>query len=118
MSTATTQRLSSLLVATMFIVVLALMATFGVRSAEAAGPIGGCPPSFKQEAGHKFGGLTNLNDPSYSGPPLEALGPSADGNNDGYTCFNFVADDPGYPKVNDQGQELNRLVWVDNHFPL
>ena len=114
----TTQRLSSLLVATLFIVVLALMATFGVRSAEAAGPVGGCPPSFKQEPGHKFGGLTNLNDPNYSGPPLEALGPSADGNNDGYTCFNFVADDPGYPKVNDQGQELNRLVWVDNTYPL
>jgi hypothetical protein len=114
----TTQRLSILLVATMFIVLLALMVTFGVRSAEAAGPIGGCPPSFKLEAGHKFGGLTNLNDPSYTGPPLSVLGPSADGNKDGYTCFNFVADDPGYPKVNDEGVPYNRLVWVDNHFPL
>jgi len=35
----TTQRLCSLLVATMFIVVLALMATFGVRSADAAQPV-------------------------------------------------------------------------------
>jgi hypothetical protein len=66
---STTQRLSSLLVATMFIVLLALMATFGARSAEAAKPIGGCPPSFKQEPGHEFGGLTNLEDPNYSGPP-------------------------------------------------
>ena len=96
---------------------MAVMAASSAAAQEGA-PIGGCPPAFKQEAGHKFGGLTNLNDPSYTGPPLEALGPSADGNNDGYTCFNFVADDPGYPKVNDQGQELNRLVWVDNHFPL
>lgn len=97
---------------------MAVMVTGMAAPAMAAGPIGGCPPAFKLEAGHKFGGLTNLNDPSYIGPPLAALGPSADGNNDGYTCFNFVADDPGYPKVNDQGQELNRLVWVDNHFPL
>ena len=35
---STTQRRSSLLVATLFIVLLALMATFGVRSAEAQGP--------------------------------------------------------------------------------
>jgi hypothetical protein len=102
---------------------MAVMVTGMAAPAMAAGPIGGCPPSFKQEAGHKIGGLTNLNDPSYSGPPalgppLAALGPSADGNNDGYTCFNFVADDPGYPKVNDKGEPLNRLVWVDNHFPL
>jgi hypothetical protein len=97
---------------------MAVMVTGMAAPAMAAGPIGGCPPSFKQETGHKFGGLTNLNDPSYTGPPLEALGPSADGNNDGYTCFNFVADDPGYPKQNDQGQELNRLVWVDNTYPL
>ena len=102
------------------LLVLSLMAimVMGMAApAMAAGPTGGCPPAFQQEAGHKFGGLTNLNDPSYTGPPGDALGPSADGNNDGYTCFNFVADDPGYPKVNDQGQELNRLVWADNHFP-
>ena len=42
---STTQRLSSLLVATLFIVLLALMATFGVRSAAAAQPVGGCPPA-------------------------------------------------------------------------
>ena len=47
MSTTTTQRLSSLLVATMFIVLLALMATFGVRSAEAAQPVGECPESYE-----------------------------------------------------------------------
>src|SRR4028119_2457470 len=47
---STTQRLSILLVATMFIVLLALMATFGVRSADAAPqgpPVGGCPASFE-----------------------------------------------------------------------
>ena len=38
----TTQRLSRLLLATMFIVLLALMATFGGRSAEVANPIGAC----------------------------------------------------------------------------
>src|SRR4028119_284872 len=51
----TTQRLSGLLVATMFIVLLALMATLGVRSADAQGPpvqaqgppIGGCPASYE-----------------------------------------------------------------------
>ena len=57
--------------------------------------------------GDEFGDLANLEDPNYSGPPEEALGPSADGNNDGYTCFNFVADDPGYPKENDQGQGIS-----------
>jgi hypothetical protein len=35
-----------LLVATLFIVVLALMATFGVRSADAAPPVGECPPGY------------------------------------------------------------------------
>ena len=43
----TTQRLSSLLVATMFIVLLALMATFGVRSADAAQPVGECPTGYE-----------------------------------------------------------------------
>jgi hypothetical protein len=46
MSTTTTQRLFSLLVATMFIVLLALMVTFGVRSAEAAQPVGECPTGY------------------------------------------------------------------------
>src|SRR5215204_2434261 len=43
----TTQRLSSLLVATMFIVLLALMATFGVRSADAAQPVCECPTGYE-----------------------------------------------------------------------
>ena len=43
----TTQRLSSLLVATMFIMLLALMATFGVRSADAAQPVGECPTGYE-----------------------------------------------------------------------
>jgi hypothetical protein len=43
----TAQRLSSLLVATMFIVLLALMATLGVRSADAAQPVGECPTGYE-----------------------------------------------------------------------
>ena len=43
----TTQRLSSLLVATLFVVLLALMATFDVRSANAAQPVGGCPTGYE-----------------------------------------------------------------------
>src|SRR5918998_3926668 len=48
----TTQRLSLLLGATVFFALLALMATFGVRSADAAHqvePLGSCPPSFDFE---------------------------------------------------------------------
>ena len=43
----TAQRLSSLLVATMFNVLLALMATLGVRSADAAQPVGECPTGYE-----------------------------------------------------------------------
>jgi hypothetical protein len=43
----TTRRLSSLLVATMFVVLLALVATFAVRSADAAQPLGQCPAGYE-----------------------------------------------------------------------
>jgi hypothetical protein len=50
----TAQRLSSLLVATMFIVLLALMATFGVRSADAAQPGGECPTGYESSPSNLF----------------------------------------------------------------
>ena len=89
----TTQRLSSLLVATMFIVLLALMATFGVRSADAAQPLGGCPPGYE---------LVTV---KYvvKNAPLEEPDPSMDGNGDGYTCL----------KILDTGSGT-RATWHDN----
>jgi hypothetical protein len=50
----TAQRLSSLLVATMFIVLLALMATLGVRSADAAQPGGECPTGYESSPSNLF----------------------------------------------------------------
>ena len=116
----TTKRLSILLVATIFIVLIALMAMFGVRSADAAtpqdagAPIGACPPSFPNVDVPRA-------DPSL--PPahfglvpvdyaldllrldLDAPGvESIDVNNDGLTCL----------KLNPSG---TRAVFVDNHFP-
>jgi len=95
MSTTTTQRLSSLLVATLFIVLLALMATFGVRSAEAAQPVGECPESYEP-------GLVTV---KYvvKNAPLEEPDPSMDGNGDGYTCL----------KILDTGSGT-RATWHDN----
>jgi len=95
MSTTTTQRLSSLLVATMFIVLLALMATFGVRSAEAAQPVGECPESYEP-------GLVTV---KYvvKNAPLEEPDPSMDPNGDGYTCL----------KILDTGSGT-RATWHDN----
>jgi len=93
MSTTTTQRLSSLLVATLFIVLLALMATFGVRTADAAQPVGGCPPGYE---------LVTV---KYvvKNAPLEEPDPSMDGNGDGYTCL----------KILDTGSGT-RATWHDN----
>ena len=95
MSTTTTQRLSSLLVATMFIVLLALMATFGVRSAEGAQPVGECPESYEP-------GLVTV---KYvvKNAPLEEPDPSMDPNGDGYTCL----------KILDTGSGT-RATWHDN----
>ena len=117
----TTKRLSILLVATIFFVLIALVATFGVRSADAAtpqdsgAPIGACPPSFPNVD-------VPRKDPSL--PPahfglvsvdyalaLLGLAPDSPGvesmdvNNDGYTCT----------KLNPSG---TFVVFVDNHFPL
>ena len=75
MSTTTTQRLSSLLVATLFIVVLALMATFGVRSADAAQPVGECPASYEP-------GLVTVKF-VLKGANLDEPDPSMDPNGDG-----------------------------------
>ena len=77
----TTQRLSILLVATMFIVLIALMATFGVRSADAAQgpPVGGCPASFEP-------GLVPVA-VVLAGAGLEEPDPSMDRNGDGFTCL-------------------------------
>ena len=89
----TTQRFSSLLVATLFIVLLALMGTFGVRSADAAQPVGGCPPGYE---------LVTV---KYvvKNAPLEEPDPSMDGNGDGYTCL----------KILDTGSGT-RATWHDN----
>ena len=89
----TTQRLSSLLVATMFIVLLALMVTFGVRSAYAAQPVGECPPGYDLVR----------NKVVLEGAGLEEPDPSMDGNGDGYTCL----------KILDTGSGT-RATWHDN----
>jgi len=106
----TTQRLSSLLVATMFIVLLALMATFGVRSADAAQgppvqaqgpPIGGCPASYEPE-GNEPGGLVPV-EVVLRGAPLEEADASLDPNGDGYTCLKLLDTGAG-----------TRATWHDN----
>ena len=90
---STTQRLSSLLVATMFMVLLALMVTFGVRSAEAAQPVGECPTGYELVR----------NKVVLKGAGLEEPDPSMDGNGDGYTCL----------KILDTGSGT-RATWHDN----
>jgi hypothetical protein len=92
----TTRRLSSLLVATIFIVVLALMATFGVRSAEAAQPVGECPESYEP-------GLVTVKF-VLKGTGLEEPDPSMDPNGDGYTCLKLLDTGAG-----------TRATWHDNN---
>jgi hypothetical protein len=89
----TTQRLSLVLVATLFIVLLALMVTFGVRSAEAAQPVGDCPTGYDLVR----------NKVVLEGANLEEPDPSMDGNGDGYTCL----------KILDTGSGT-RATWHDN----
>ena len=91
----TTQRLSILLVATMFIVLLALMATFGVRSADAAQgpPTGGCPKGFDKVDVQFVLDNTGLEEPD----------PSMDRNGDEKTCLKLI----------DTGQGT-RATWHDN----
>ena len=89
----TTRRLSLLLVATMFIVLLALMATFGVRSADAAQPVGECPTGFE---------LVTV---KYvlKGAALDEPDASMDKNGDGYTCLKLLDTGAG-----------TRATWHDN----
>jgi hypothetical protein len=89
----TTQRLSLVLVATLFIVLLALMVTFGVRSADAAQPVGDCPTGYDLVR----------NKVVLEGANLEEPDPSMDGNGDGYTCL----------KILDTGSGT-RATWHDN----
>ena len=91
---STTQRLSSLLVATMFIVLLALMVTFGVRSADAAQPVGECPTGYDLVR----------NNVVLKGAGLEEPDPSMDINGDGWTCL----------KILDTGSGT-RATWHDNN---
>ena len=103
----TTQRLSSLLVAALFIVLLALMATLGARSADAQGPpdqaqgppVGGCPASYEP-------GLVPV-EVVLEGAGLEEPDPSMDPNGDGFTCL----------KILDTGSGT-RATWHDNVTPL
>ncbi len=87
----TTRRLSSLLVATLFFVLLALMATFGVRSADAqeGPPVGGCPASYEP-------GLVPV-EVVLAGAGLEEPDPSMDPKGHGpewgwmeYTCLKLL----------------------------
>ena len=90
----TTKRLSSLLVATIFIVLLALMATVGVRSADAAQPVGGCPTDYELVTVKYI----------VKNAPLEEPDPSMDGaNGDGYTCLKLLGTGAG-----------TRATWHDN----
>jgi hypothetical protein len=115
MSTTTTQRLSLLLVATVFFALLALMATFGVRSADAAQPIGECPESYEP-------GLVTVKF-VLKGTGLDEPDPSMDPNGDGYTCLKLAAGDArGVPfhspdagtKPPEEGTGL-RATWHDNN---
>ena len=104
---STTQRLSRLLVATMFFVLIALMATFGVRSADAQGPppqaqgppIGGCPASYEP-------GLVPV-EVVLAGAGLEEPDASMDPNGDGLTCLKLLHTGSG-----------TRATWHDNVTPL
>ena len=93
----TTRRLSSLLVATMVLVLIALMATVGVRSAAAqeGPPVGGCPASYEP-------GLVPV-EVVLRGAGLEEPDPSMDPNGDGLTCLKLI----------DTGQGT-RATWHDN----
>jgi hypothetical protein len=93
----TTWRLTSLLVATMVLVLIALMATFGVRSADAqeGPPVGGCPESYEP-------GLVPVA-VVLAGAGLEEPDPSMDPNGDGFTCLKLI----------DTGQGT-RATWHDN----
>jgi hypothetical protein len=93
----TTQRLSSLLVATMVLVLIALMATFGVRSADAqeGPPVGGCPASYEP-------GLVPV-EVVLAGAGLEEPDPSMDPNADGFTCLKLLHTGSG-----------TRATWHDN----
>ncbi len=97
----TTQRLTSLLVATLFIVLLALMATLGVRSADAqeGPPVGGCPESYEP-------GLVPV-EVVLAGAGLDEPDPSMDPNGDGYTCLKILHTGSG-----------TRATWHDNTVPL
>ena len=90
----TTRRLSSLLVATMFVVLIALMVTVGVRSADAAQPVGECPTGY-QLVTVKY---------IVKNAPLEEPDPSMDAvNEDGYTCLKLLNTGSG-----------TRATWHDN----
>ena len=93
----TTRRLSSLLVATMVLVLIALMATLVVRSADAqeGPPVGGCPESYEP-------GLVPV-ELVLAGAGLEEPDPSMDRNEDGFTCL----------KILDTGSGT-RATWHDN----
>ena len=93
----TTRRLSSLMVATMVLVLIALMATFGARSAAAqeGPPVGGCPASYEP-------GLVPV-EVVLRGAGLEEPDPSMDPNGDGLTCLKLI----------DTGQGT-RATWHDN----
>ena len=93
----TTKRLSIWLVATMFLVLIALMATVGARSAEAAQgpPVGGCPASFEP-------GLVPV-EVVLAGAGLDEPDASMDPNGDGYTCLKVLHTGAG-----------TRATWHDN----
>ena len=93
MSTTTTRRLSLLLVATMFFVVLALVTTFGIRSADAAQPVGECPTGFELVTVKFVLRGANLDEPD----------PSMDKNEDGFTCLKLLDTGAG-----------TRATWHDN----
>ena len=128
----TTRRLSLLLVATVFFALLALMATFGVRSADAAHqvePLGSCPPSFDFEGAGFTNGLVTthfLLARTGNRDPNREPDPSMDPNGDGWTCLKLVADEArGVPFHSpDAGtgppEEATgrRAVWRDNNLPL
>jgi hypothetical protein len=82
----------------MFIVLIALMATFGVRSADAAPqgpPVGGCPASFEP-------GLVPV-EVVLEGAGLEEPDASMDPNGDGLTCLKLLDTGSG-----------TRATWHDN----
>ncbi len=100
----TVRRLSRLLVATMLFVLIALMATFGVRSADAAQgpppqaqgpPVGGCPASYEP-------GLVDV-EVVLAGAGLTQPDASMDPNGDGWTCLKDITTAQG-----------RRASWHDN----